>query len=242
MLVIHTISLENLLILDIETVPGTSGFQELSPSFQELWLEKFTKIAPDSEDPGAGYATRSGIYAEFGKIICISAGYFFRKEGAIHFRIKSFASHDEAGLIADFFEAVKQFAVRLPGLTFCGHNIREFDIPYICRRAIVNGLALPDQLTFYGKKPWEISLLDTLHLWRFGDYKNYTSLKLLAGILNVPTPKDDIDGSRVAEVYWKERNLDRIVIYCQKDVLTVAQLLLRFKGLPLLNEENTEIV
>lgn len=239
---IDTVSLENLLILDIETVPGRSGFHELSPSFQELWLEKFTKIAPDSEEVAEGYANRSGIYAEFGKIICISAGYFYEKEHKKNLRIKSFAGHDEAGLLSAFFDAIKQFAARHPSFSFCGHNIREFDIPYICRRAIVNHLALPTQLSFHGKKPWEVSLLDTMHLWRFGDYKNYTSLKLLAGILEIPTPKDDIDGSMVSKVYWEEKDLDRIATYCQKDVLTVAQLLLRFKQLPLLNEENIEII
>lgn len=239
---IHTITLENLLILDIETVPGVAGFQDLSPAFQELWLDKFTKIAPDSEEVVEGYTNRSSIYAEFGKIICISAGYFYEKAGKKNIRIKSFAGHDEAGLISDFFAAIQQFAARIPQLTFSGHHIREFDIPYICRRAIINNLALPDQLVFYGKKPWEINLLDTMHLWRFGDYKHYISLKLLAGILGVPTPKDDIDGSQVATVYWEEKNLERIVTYCQKDVLTVAQVLLRFKGMPLLDNENIEIV
>lgn len=236
------ISLENLLIIDIETVPGNSDFHALSPLFQELWLEKFTKIAPDSDEVAEGYQNRSGIYAEFGKIICISAGYFPNKTDQKNFRIKSFAGDDEAVLISQFFEAVKQFGSKIKMLTFCGHNIREFDIPYICRRAIVNHVSLPEQLHFQGKKPWEIMLLDTMHLWRFGDYKNYTSLKLLAGILDIPTPKDDIDGSMVGKVYWEEQNLDRIVTYCQKDVLTVAQLLLRFKQLPLLNNENIEIV
>lgn len=239
---LDTISLENLLILDIETVPGNSDFQTLSPLYQELWLEKFTKIAPDSDDASEGYQNRSGIYAEFGKIICISAGYFINKAGRQSFRIKSFAGDEEAGLITDFFEAVKQFGSRIKALTFCGHNIREFDIPYICRRAIINNIPLPQQLQFHGKKPWEIMLLDTMHLWRFGDYKNYTSLKLMAGILNIPTPKDDIDGSMVGKVYWAGNGLDRIVTYCQKDVLTVAQLIMRFKQLPLLNDENIEIV
>lgn len=239
---IETITLENLLLLDIETVPGTEGFHALSPLFQELWLEKLTKIAPDSEAAEEGYRNRSGIYAEFGKIICISVGYFYEKDHKKNIRIKSFADHSEAEVIKKFFEAVKQFEARIPAFFFCGHNIREFDIPYICRRALINNIPLPNQLMFHGKKPWEVMLLDTMHLWRFGDFKNYTSLKLLAGVLGIPTPKDDIDGSMVGKVYWEEKDLKRIATYCQKDVLTVAQLLLRFKQLPLLNNENVDIV
>ena len=91
-----------------------------------------------------------------------------------------------------------------------------------------------------GKKPWEINHLDTMELWRFGDYKNYTSIKLLAALFDIPTPKDDIDGSQVAGVYYQEKDLERIKIYCQKDTLTVAQLLLSYKGEELIKEENIE--
>ncbi|MGH2643823.1 MAG: ribonuclease H-like domain-containing protein, partial [Chitinophagaceae bacterium] len=145
-------------------------------------------------------------------------------------------------LLSNFFEKAAQFEKKVPGYIFCGHNIKEFDIPYICRRAVINGLELPERLQLYGKKPWEVNMLDTLHLWRFGDHKNYTSLNLMATVMNIPTPKDDIDGSQVAEVYWKQHDLPRIAHYCEKDVLTVAQLLLQFKQLPLLSEENIEIV
>lgn len=239
---LNTLLLENLLFLDIETVPAEQTFKTLSNHMQGLWSEKFTKIEPDSEDAAQGFQNRAGIYAEFGKIVCISAGYFYEASGQKKFRIKSFFQEEEAALIKSFLETTNQFARKIPGFLFCGHNIKEFDIPYICRRAIVNGLDLPEQLHLYGKKPWEVNMLDTLHLWRFGDHKNYTSLDLMATVLNVPTPKDDIDGSKVAEVYWQQRDLSRIATYCQKDVLTVAQLLLRFKQLPLLTEENIEIV
>ena len=120
---------------------------------------------------------------------------------------------------------------------FCGHNIKEFDIPFLCRRLLINGLPIPAYLDFQNMKPWETNMIDTFQYWRFGDYKNYTSLKLLAASLNVPSPKDDIDGSMVGEVYWQEDNLQRIAIYCQKDVVTVANIILRFKNLPLLQEE-----
>jgi uncharacterized protein YprB with RNaseH-like and TPR domain len=239
---LNNISLDHLFFLDIETVPSHRDYETLSPLMQELWLEKLTKIAPDSQDAPGEYAKRAGIYAEFGKIICISAGYFYSTGGQKKLRIKSFYSDDESVLLKDFLETVSQFTSRIPDLLLCGHNIREFDIPYICRRAVINNIALPAQLQLHGMKPWEVRLLDTLHLWRFGDHKNYTSLKLLAGILGIPTPKDDIDGSMVGNVYWQEHDFSRIVTYCQKDVLTVAQLLLRFKQFPLLTEEEIEIV
>lgn len=239
---ITNLSLKKLLFLDIETVPLQPGFSALSPLMQELWSEKFTKIEPDSSDPAAGFVQRAGIYAEFGKIVCISAGYFHPKTEKETFRIKSYYGEDEAILLTSFFEAVRQFSCVVPDFLFCGHNIREFDIPYICRRGVINGLTLPVPLQLYGKKPWEVPLLDTLRLWRFGDHKHYTSLKLLAGILNIPTPKDDIDGSQVGNVYWQENDLQRIATYCQKDVLTVMQLLRRFKQLPLLEKENIEMI
>lgn len=239
---IANLSLKKLLFLDIETVPLQPGFHALSPLMQELWTEKFTKIEPDSADPASGFFRRAGIYAEFGKIVCISAGYFHPKTEHEMFRIKSYYGDDEAALLTSFFEAIKQFSYVIPDFLFCGHNIREFDIPYICRRAVINGITLPPQLQLYGKKPWEVPMLDTLRLWRFGDHKHYTSLKLLAGILNIPTPKDDIDGSEVSNVYWQENDLQRIATYCQKDVLTVMQLLRRFKQLHLLPNENIEYI
>lgn len=239
---LNTCPLENLLFLDIETVPVISDFEELSVPMQKHWLEKFAKIAPDSDNPASEFNSRAGIYAEFGKIVCISAGYFQKQSEQKKFRIKSFFADQESDLLQNFLDALSQFSKKIPGFLFCGHNIREFDIPYICRRSLINGLPLPEPLQLHGKKPWEINILDTLHLWRFGDHKNYTSLSLLSTILGIPTPKDDIDGSRVAEVYWKQNDIARIAIYCQKDVLTVAQLLLRFKQMPLITEGNIEIV
>jgi uncharacterized protein YprB with RNaseH-like and TPR domain len=157
-------------------------------------------------------------------------------------RIKSFSGHDEKVLLAGFTELVEKFSSKNPRFQFAGHNIREFDIPYICRRAVINNLPLPAPLQVHQYKPWEQPLLDTMQLWRFGEFKNYTSLKLLAAVLGIPTPKDDIDGSMVGRVYWEEEDLPRIVEYCQKDVLTVGQLLLRFKGLPLMEKENVQVV
>ena len=182
---------------------------------------------------------RAGIYAEFGKIVCISVGFVYRlPDKQLAFRTKSCFGDDEKELLAKFSEALKRFAMQRNTMILCAHNGKEFDFPYIARRMLVNGLALPAAFDIAGKKPWEVPFIDTMELWRFGDYKNYTSLKLLTHIFGIPSPKDDIDGSQVAGVYWKDKDLPRIVRYCEKDVLAIAQLLLRYKGLKLIATEN----
>ncbi len=223
------------MVLDIETVPQYSSYDQLSPLMQKLWADKTKKQRVDDETPEEFYRC-AGIQAEFGKIICISAGIFTNGKG---FRLTSFASHDEASMLQKFADML----LKCPAsLVLCGHNAKEFDFPYICRRMLVNGIKLPPQLDICGKKPWEVSHLDTMELWKCGDFKNYTSLNLLAAIFGIPTPKDDIDGSMVAEVYWVQNDLNRICTYCQKDVITTAQVLKRFRGEDLLQEEAINIV
>lgn len=239
---LNNTSLDQLLLLDIETTPLTASFDHLPAGFQALWLEKSTKIAPDSEDEEGAYFEKAALYAEFGKVVCISVGFFYVENGQYQLRIKSFSGDDEKTVLSGFLELVQKFSVKYPRFQFAGHNIREFDIPYLCRRGLINGLLLPQPMHLHHFKPWEAPILDTMQIWRFGEFRNYTSLKLLAAVLGIPTPKDDIDGSMVGKVYWEERNLPRIVEYCQKDVLTVGQLLLRFKGLPLIEKEGVQIV
>jgi hypothetical protein len=240
--VLPNIALDQLLLLDIETTPAVASFSELPEALQHLWMEKITKIAPETADGASDYSERAGIYAEFGKVICISAGYFTIENNRYQLRIKSIFDDDERVVLSGFLDLVNRFCARHPRFLFAGHNIREFDIPYICRRSVIHQLSLPPCLQLHGFKPWEVPMLDTLHLWRFGDYKNYTSLKLLTTILGIPTPKDDIDGSMVASVYWQQHDLPRIAAYCQKDVVAVGQLLQRFKGVPILKEEDIIIV
>lgn len=230
---------EHLLVLDIETVPQYSSFEELPEPWKVLWSDKISKTMPENFPAPEMYEQRAGIQAEFGKIICISTGYFYSDTaGRLCFRLKSYAHDDEKKLLIEFSEKVESFYKTVPDFNFAGHNIKEFDIPYISRRMLIHQLVLPSFLQFSGKKPWETNLVDTMQLWKFGDYKNYTSLKLLAACLGIATPKDDIDGSRVKEVYYKEKNLPRIVEYCQKDVIAAAQIFLRFQNLPLLPQEN----
>ncbi|MBI5214690.1 MAG: 3'-5' exonuclease [Ignavibacteriae bacterium] len=235
---LESLNIETILFLDIETVPQFPDYDSVPEHIKPLWNKKSESLIknPETETPKSIYP-RAGIYAEFGKVICISVGYINGKE----FRVKSFASHDEAELLSEFISLVNKHFNRSENL-LCAHNGKEFDFPYLARRILINGLKLPRALDTAGKKPWEIQHLDTMELWKFGDYKNFTSLNLLASIFNIPTPKDDIDGSKVYEVYWQEKNLERIVTYCNKDVLTVAQILLRMRGEPLIEPDKVFIV
>ncbi|MEV4885713.1 ribonuclease H-like domain-containing protein [Chitinophaga ginsengisegetis] len=236
------IALDQLLLLDIETTPAAPAIEHLSEDMQQLWREKITKTAPVSGNEDSAYADRAGIYAEFGKIVCISVGFFSLENNRYQLRLKSFYDDDEAVVLSGFLELINKFYAKYPRFQFAGHNIKEFDIPFICRRSVIHQLSLPQPLQLHGFKPWEIPMLDTLQLWRFGDFKHYISLKLLTAVMGIDTPKDDIDGSMVGKVYWEERDLERIAAYCQKDVLAVAQLLLKFKRLPALTQEDIIIV
>ena len=247
---INHIDIANVLFLDIETVSAQASYNKLDENFKPLWeikaksaLRKYDE-ALEEEELEQAYLDKAGIYAEFGKIVCISVGVVYRdKDKKLKIRLKSFANEDEALLLKEFAQLVEQHYNNTNKNFLCGHNIREFDIPFICRRMIVNQLALPNALNLAGKKPWETKhLLDTLELWKFGDYKHYTSLKLLAAVLGFPSPKDDIDGSNVGKVFWEEKDLDRIAIYCEKDVLATAQLFLRYARMPLLEEEQVVFV
>jgi len=230
------IAIENLFFIDIETVSGVQHFHLLNDEWKELWTEKIFKSLPPDETAEDYYPKRAAILAEFAKVVCISTGYFKKENNRLQLRIKSFYSENEKEVLDNFVKMLTQLYSGNARWIFTGHNIKEFDIPFLSRRMLVNNIALPPCMDFQNMKPWDTPVLDTLHLWRFGDYKHYTSLKLLAATLGVPSPKDDIDGSKVGEVFWSEKNLQRIAIYCQKDVATVANVLLRFKNIQLLEE------
>ena len=232
------IQIENVLFLDIETVSQYPDFHCLDETSKQLWTQKATTLCKDGQTPENIYE-RAGIYAEFGKIICISVGFAYQTAGSqLAFRLKSCFGDDEQELLKDFSETLIRFGKQRYNMFLCAHNGKEFDFPYIARRMLINGVELPAQLDMAGKKPWEVPFLDTMELWRFGDYKNYTSLKVLTHVFGIPSPKDDIDGSQVAGVYWQEKNLPRIVRYCEKDVLAIAQIMLRYKGLKLIEPEH----
>ena len=240
MKLLSDINLSRILFLDIETVPMVSSFDELSPPFQSLWEKKSAYFRTEKEDPSDVFG-RAGIYAEFGKIICISLGVISGPENNMSLRLKSFYGHDEKNLLEDFSRMINNFSSNKDAL-LCAHNGKEFDYPYIARRMIINGLRIPAILDNAGKKPWEIHLLDTMELWKFGDYKNYTSLELLAGLMGVATPKDDIDGSMVAEIYYTKKDIGRIARYCEKDVIALTQVFLKFRNNDLIPPERIESV
>lgn len=232
------IELASMLIIDIETVPQYSTFEEVPADYQSLWEYK-TRFQRKSNESPSDFYVRGGIWAEFGKIVCISAAVFITKQLPIELRIKSYCSDNENEIL----KAFGQMLDNLPSnMALCAHNGKEFDFPYLCRRMLINGISIPSQLSVHGRKPWEVNQIDTLDLWKFGDHKNYTSLNLLAAVFNIPSPKNDIDGSDVHRVYWKDRNLDRIKRYCENDVITTAQLLLKFKSLPLLTDDFITVV
>jgi 3'-5' exonuclease len=228
------LQLENVLFLDIETVPEFENFSYLDETKKELFDLK-TQYQRKDEYTAEEFYDRAGIWAEFGKIICISVGYFTFKNDVRHFRVTTFFG-DEIKILKDFSNLLNNHFGQ-PQHVLCGHNAKEFDFPFIARRMIINGVTIPQKLNLFGKKPWEVPHLDTLELWKFGDYKHYTSLKLLTNVLGIPSPKDDIDGSEVAKVYYSEKNIDRIITYCEKDVVAVAQIILRLRGEDLLIEE-----
>lgn len=228
---IDKVPLEDILFLDIETVPESDDFSKLDEVTQFLWEEKTRYQRKDDYSPEAFYE-RAGIWAEFGKIICISVGYFNISSGPKKFRVTSFYG-EEKQILLDF-KNLLQLHFNQTKHKLCGHNSKEFDIPFIARRMIIQNIPLPDKLNLFGKKPWEIPHLDTMDLWKFGDYKHFTSLKLLTHVLGIPTPKDDISGDKVRQVYYEENDLDRIITYCEKDTIAVAQLLLKLQNKPLL--------
>jgi uncharacterized protein YprB with RNaseH-like and TPR domain len=233
------INLEHILFLDIETVPESEHFNELDDEKKELWDHK-SKYQRKDEFTAEEFYERAGIWAEFGKIICISVGYFNFKGDIRTFRTTSFHG-EESKLLKEFKNLMITHFSSTKHL-MCGHNAKEFDFPYIARRMIIHGIELPYKLNLFSKKPWEIPHLDTMELWKFGDYKHFTSLKLLANILGIRSPKDDIDGSQVRQVYYEEKNLDRIITYCEKDVITTAQVFLRLRNDELLDTSEIKSV
>ena len=236
---IRKLNLENLLFLDIETVPETESYSDLSEDKQKLWDSKSKYQRKEDYSPEAFY-DRAGIWAEFGKVICISVGYFTEVNSVRRFRVTSFYG-DEHGLLLEF-KALIETHFSKPKHLLCAHNGKAFDFPYIARRMVIHKISLPLKLNLFGKKPWEVPHLDTLELRKFGDFKHYTSLKLLTSVLGIPSPKDDIDGSEIFRVYYEEKNVERIVTYCQKDTIAVAQVILRLRGETVLEADEIDYI
>lgn len=236
--ILKSVQIENVLFIDIETVPAVADFTQLPEEWKGLWEKKARTLTKTDESADELYK-RAGIYAEFGKIVCIGVGVLRRGKDGLQLRVKSIQGHHEAELLQEFADLLNR---SFGGSSFllCAHNGKEFDFPFLARRMMVNGIKLPRLLDMSGKKPWDIPHIDTMELWKFGDFKSFTSLNLLAHLFGIPTPKDDIDGSMVWSVYWEENNLERIARYCVKDVVTLVQLFLKFRGEKMI--ENNDIV
>lgn len=222
--------LRSILFIDIETVSIQPKLEDLPEPMQELWVKKARTLRVDNiedADPSRLFEDRGGIFSEFSKVVCIGIGYLVQGENGWDLRLKTLCENEEKVLLNQFIDLLARFGGIHKELRFCGHNIKEFDLPFLCRRMIINGIPLPAPLQLHNKKPWEILHIDTLELWKFGDYKNFTSLALLAAVLGIPSPKDDIDGSMVGRVFWQEQDYARIATYCARDVLTTAKVFLR---------------
>lgn len=231
-----SVNIERILFVDIETVPQSAGYDCLSNDMRRLWDKKAANIvrydsSVDSSSPAHLYG-RAGIYAEFGKVVCVSAAFI--RDGKLY--VKSYTSHIEGEVLSAFAALVDKY-FGTAECRLCGHNLKEFDLPYLCRRMIVNGVTIPKVMNLMGRKSWDNPHIDTLDMWKFGDYKHYTSLELLATTMGIPSPKDDIDGSEVAAVYWNDKDLARIATYCEKDTITVAQLFLKMTGQEPISQE-----
>lgn len=236
---LEKVQLDKVLFLDIETVPQVYQFNTLDEKSKELFEAKTRFMQKEDKQFEELYGERASIYAEFGKIVCISVGIVSETRTGKQMRLKSFYHDDEETLLKQF-KALLDDRYNTPFHVLCGHNAKEFDFPYICRRMLINGITLPAALDIAGKKPWEISHLDTMELWKFGDYKAYTSLALLCHVFQIPTPKDDISGADVARVYYEENDLERIKVYCEKDVVALIQLFLRMKGDALVDDSEIQ--
>ena len=232
---LHKLNLEDILFLDIETVPEQAEYRTLNEAKKQLWEQK-SQYQRKEEYTAEEFYDRAGIWAEFGKIICISVGFFNLRSDLRSFRVKSF--HGDEPLILKEFKTLVNTHFSEGRHLLCAHNGKEFDFPYIARRMLINSITPPYKLALFGKKPWEVPHLDTMELWKFGDYKHYTSLKLLANVLGIPSPKEDMDGSMVKDVYYLEKDMDRIVSYCELDVITLAQVFLRMRNEGLLREDD----
>ena len=229
---------EHILFFDIETAPVVYDYYELDEDGKKLFDSKNARFKTEDKTEKDVYNEKAGILAEFARVVCISVGFLNDTRTGRQMRITSFAHEDEETLLKQFSRLLEDHPKYN---VLCGHNSKEFDISFVCRRMLIHGMKLPNVLQIAGKKPWEIQHLDTMELWKFGDFKAYTSLALLCYVFNIPTPKDDISGADVARVFYEEQDLPRITRYCEKDVVALIQLFLRMNGEPLVDEGEIRI-
>ena len=238
--------LNQLLVIDIETACSHPSYADLPETWKTLWEEKVSRNLPEGINADEWYGARAGVMAEFARVVCVSMAIFTGSAEKPGLKLRSVSNADEKQLLTELVSVLENLKNAGRNFCFAGHNIREFDIPFLCRRMIIHGITIPSCMDFQNKKPWEVNMVDTFQYWRFGDFKNFTSLKLLAAALSLPSPKDDLDGSMVSPLFWErdpaiqQQNLERIVAYCEKDVLTTANIIMRFRNESPIELENVE--
>ncbi len=242
MRLLKSVNLEDLVFFDIETVPLSENFAGLPPELQEIWQDREGSRAPEGADLSEWYTERAGLYAEFGQVICVALGYFIRTRSGLNFRVKTIAHPDEQLVLEELAQVFGKHYPSLNRHRLCGHNIKAFDLPYLCRRMLIHGMELPAQLDIAGLKPWEVPHIDTLELWQFGDRRSFASLRLLAAVFGIPSPKSDIDGSQVGRVFWQDNDLERIAAYCARDVVSTARILLYLRDRQALGDDAVVVV
>ena len=241
----HTRPLENILFVAIQTVPQTARLGELSPRMQQAWKQKAVQLDGEGKStPEALYAAQAGLYAEFGKIVNITVGYFHRTEpeGLLELRVKSISNADDEKTVLEEFIRLLNERFEQNSLRLCAHNGKEFDFPFLCRRMLVHCVPIPPVLSFAGKKPWEVPHLDTMEMWMFGNRKYPVALETLAALFDIPANESQLQGSEVKNVFYEEHDLQQIISRGQQDVITTAQVFMRYRCSPLLNDEQIVLV
>ena len=242
MRILQSVNLEDLIFFDIETVPLVEDFAGLPEDLQEIWQQREGGKAPEGMDLAEWYSERAGLFAEFGQVVCVALGFFVRTKDGLSFRVKTIAHPEEELVLEEFSQVLHKHYPSLARHRLCGHNIKSFDIPYLCRRMLIHGMELHTQLDVAGLKPWEIPHLDTMELWQFGDRRSFASLKLLSAIFGIPSPKTDIDGSEVGRVFWEDNDLERIAAYCARDVVSTARIVLHLRDKKTLPDDAVIVV
>lgn len=230
---------KNFLLIDIETVCSVASYQQLPERMQLLWNKKANSLRKVDDDTSNAdfFFQRGAIYSEFGKVVCIAFGaYFWNEKDEMSFKVKSFSGDDELRLLLEFKTLIEKYPSN--ELVLCAHNGKEFDFPYLCRRMLINNIPIPKVLQIAGKKPWEILHQDTMELWKFGDYKSYTSLDLMAAVFDLPGSKGEMSGDQVSRVYYEEKALEKISRYCREDVVVLGQLYLKLNSIPAVEAQN----
>lgn len=232
---------KNILFIDIETASGVNTYTTLTENMQKLWLRKARSLMNPLQKPLEDlYFERAALFPEFGRIISIGMGFlFYNKNKELSLKVKTISNKNEKDLLLEFNQFIES-TYPSKELSLVAHNGKEFDFPYLCKRMLVHQLVIPKALQLQGKKPWEVVHQDTIEWWRFGDKKGYVSLELLAEIMGIGNVKTDLSGDKVNYTFYIEKDLEKIKKYCAEDVITLAQLFLRFNFIDYIQEKNIQ--